>query len=683
MDTMTPVYSSGTLLIIAAVAVAVLLVLIIALRMHAFVALVLVSFGTAVAAGVPVAEVPTIAIAAFGSTLGTVALLVGLGVMIGRLLEVTGGAQVLADTLVNRFGEKRAPLALGVAALLFGLPIFFDAGLVVFLPIIFSVAKRFGGSVLMYALPAAGAFAAMHAIVPPHPGPVTAATEIDASIGLTLLIGVVVAVVAWFVGVYAVTLAWLGKVYVPIDDSVLTGGREADTDNPPAFWHVLGILLLPLVLIGANTVLTTLRANGTIAEEGAWVDVLVFVGQTPVALLIALLVATYTLAVRRYSAGRDRVAPQRLPRPDLRDHPDHRRRRHVRRRAPLQRYRCRAVGLARRPRPAAHRERVRHRHHPARRAGLGDGRADHHGRPHLRGCRRGRPDEPPARGAGAVHRGGGHRPVPRQRLRLLAGRPVLRDGREDHPEDLDRHGDHARRQHLRALPRPLGPRMTTPGGSPLHLVFMGVSGSGKSTVAPAVQERLGWEFAEGDDFHPPENVAKMSEGIPLKDADRWGWLESLAEWTSERDARGEPTLIACSALRKAYRDVLRRGGEGTFFVHCTGDKHMLLERMSARDHFMPPSLLESQLDTLEPLAAGRATGWTSTPRCRSTASPRWCSPGSASPDRPVRSGDPSRPQHRVGISISSPVCGCACVRGRARTPRPRSRRAAPGAATRR
>ena len=142
VDTMTPVYSAGTLLMIAAVAVAVLLVLIIALRMHAFVALVLVSCGTAVAAGVPVAEVPTVAIAGFGSTLGTVALLVGFGVMIGRLLEVTGGAQVLADTLVDRFGEKRAPLALGVAALLFGLPIFFDAGLVVFLPIIFTRGAR-------------------------------------------------------------------------------------------------------------------------------------------------------------------------------------------------------------------------------------------------------------------------------------------------------------------------------------------------------------------------------------------------------------------------------------------------------------------------------------------------------------------------------------------------------------
>lgn len=303
MDTMDPVYGSGTLLLIAAIAVAVLLVLIIALRMHAFVALVLVSFGTAIAAGVPVSDVPTIAIGAFGSTLGTVALLVGLGVMIGRLLEVTGGAQVLADTLVSRFGEKRAPLALGVAALLFGLPIFFDAGLVVFLPIIFAVAKRFGGSVLMYALPAAGAFAAMHAIVPPHPGPVTAATELGASIGLTLLVGVVVAVVAWFVGVYVVTTAWLGKVHVPINDSVLTGGRDSEAENPPSFAHVLGILLLPLVLIGANTVLTTLRTNETIAAEGGLVDAVIFIGQTPVALLIALLVATYTLAIKRYPRG--------------------------------------------------------------------------------------------------------------------------------------------------------------------------------------------------------------------------------------------------------------------------------------------------------------------------------------------------------------------------------------------
>ena len=137
--------------------------------------------------------------------------------------------------------------------------------------------------------------------------------------------------------------------------------------------------------------------------------------------------------------------------------------------------------------------------------------------------------------------------------------------------------------------------------APLHLVFMGVSGSGKSTAARAVQQQLGWEYAEGDDFHPPANVAKMSEGTPLTDDDRWGWLESRAAWPAARGAQGGPPRIAGSARRRADRAVLRRGGEGTFFVHSTGDKHMILERMNAREHFMPPSLLESQLDILEPL----------------------------------------------------------------------------------
>lgn len=134
-----------------------------------------------------------------------------------------------------------------------------------------------------------------------------------------------------------------------------------------------------------------------------------------------------------------------------------------------------------------------------------------------------------------------------------------------------------------------------------HLVFMGVSGSGKTTAAEAMRERLGWEYAEGDDFHPPANVEKMSAGRPLVDEDRIPWLESLAEWTRERDGERRPTLMACSALRRSYRDILRRGGEHTFFVHLHGDKGMLLDRMSDRDHFMPPTLLESQLDTLEPL----------------------------------------------------------------------------------
>jgi len=158
MTEMTYAYGAGTLLGIAAGAVALLLVLIMRFRVHAFLALTLVSIVVALITKVPFDKIVPTILSGFGSTLAGVALLVGLGAMIGRLLEVSGGAKVLADTLINKFGSHRAPFALGVASLLFGFPIFFDAGLVVMLPIIFSVAKQFGGSTLKYALPAAGRF---------------------------------------------------------------------------------------------------------------------------------------------------------------------------------------------------------------------------------------------------------------------------------------------------------------------------------------------------------------------------------------------------------------------------------------------------------------------------------------------------------------------------------------------
>lgn len=326
MEAIAPAHGTATLLLIAAAAVAVLLFLIMKVRLHAFIALVLVSLLTAVAAGIPLALVPTALTSGFGSTLASVALLVGFGVMLGRLLEITGGAQVLADTLINRFGEERAPFALGVAALLFGFPIFFDAGLVVFLPIIITVARRFGGSVLYYALPAAGAFAAMHAIVPPHPGPVAAGTVLGGDIGVVLLVGLPVAVLSWYVGVYLVS-RWLGaRIDVPLPDLLLgpvNGGRDAGTDAgagtgtdgstgtttttvttagttvaPPAFSTVLGLLLVPLVLIALNTVLTTLVTAGTIDEGNNLVEGLQLVGQTPVALLITLLLAIATIGRR-------------------------------------------------------------------------------------------------------------------------------------------------------------------------------------------------------------------------------------------------------------------------------------------------------------------------------------------------------------------------------------------------
>ena len=132
------------------------------------------------------------------------------------------------------------------------------------------------------------------------------------------------------------------------------------------------------------------------------------------------------------------------------------------------------------------------------------------------------------------------------------------------------------------------------------LVVMGVSGSGKSTVAGIVAGRLGWDLAEGDDLHPPANVAKMSAGTPLTDEDRWPWLDRVGDWIREHTAAGRPGVITCSALRRRYRDRLR--GDHVVFVHLAGTRDTIGRRMTARtDHFMPAGLLDSQLATLEPL----------------------------------------------------------------------------------
>jgi gluconokinase len=135
------------------------------------------------------------------------------------------------------------------------------------------------------------------------------------------------------------------------------------------------------------------------------------------------------------------------------------------------------------------------------------------------------------------------------------------------------------------------------------IVVMGVSGSGKSTVAATLVDRLGWEFAEGDDFHPPANVEKMRAGHPLDDADRWPWLRSLAAWIGEHERAGRNVVVTCSALKRSYRDLLRDGHPSVWFAHLATDPGLIGERLQHRTgHYMPASLLESQLATLEPLA---------------------------------------------------------------------------------
>jgi gluconokinase len=132
------------------------------------------------------------------------------------------------------------------------------------------------------------------------------------------------------------------------------------------------------------------------------------------------------------------------------------------------------------------------------------------------------------------------------------------------------------------------------------VVVMGVSGSGKSTVGGLLAERLGVPYAEADDFHPPANIAKMSAGHPLDDADREPWLDAIAAWIEERAGQGG--VVSCSALKRRYRDRLRAAAPDLFFLHLDGPPELIASRLAARmEHFMPAGLLRSQLEALEPL----------------------------------------------------------------------------------
>lgn len=303
---------AGPLLVIAALAVAVILIAVIGFRLHAFLTLILVSILTAFATGIPSDQIVDTLVSGFGSTMGSVALLVGLGAMLGKLVEASGGAKVLADAMIRAFGEKRAPLALGVAALLMGFPIFFDAGLVVMLPIVFAVAHRLKGSIVAYAIPTVAGFSVMHVLVPPHPGPVGAGTLLNVNMGLLMIVGLIVAIPTFYVsGVW-----WGGFISRRVGVSMpKLFGTMSDDELPermPSVGEVIAMLVLPAVLVFLNTGLSMLVQTGVIAghkvsedaksltPDSAFVQVLIQLGQTPVALLISALVATALLG--RYIA---------------------------------------------------------------------------------------------------------------------------------------------------------------------------------------------------------------------------------------------------------------------------------------------------------------------------------------------------------------------------------------------
>jgi GntP family gluconate:H+ symporter len=304
MEDWTQTLGTAPLLGMAAAAVALILFLVIRVRLHAFLVLVVVSLLTAIATGIPAENIVNdVLVSSFGGTLGSVALLVGLGAILGRMIESSGGARVVAEKMVKIFGEKRAAFALGITSLILGFPIFFDAGLIVMLPIMFAVARRIGGkNLLLYGFSGAAAFSVMHIFLPPHPGPVSATEFFGANLGVVLIIGLIIAFPVWYISGYL----WakiVNKRYPMIVPDLFGAKDDDEVVNPPKFGTVIGILLLPMVLILMNTGLGALASAGIVDSSQLWVQALQMIGTSPVALLISALVALLVLGKARGEHG--------------------------------------------------------------------------------------------------------------------------------------------------------------------------------------------------------------------------------------------------------------------------------------------------------------------------------------------------------------------------------------------
>ncbi|KOV82092.1 permease [Nocardia sp. NRRL S-836] len=308
-------HSTPGLLTLAVVSIAVLLLLIIKFKVEPFIALIVVALLVALAAGVPTEALVGSAQKAsdsllekgFGGILGHIAAIIGLGTLLGAILEASGGAQVLMDRLMRAFGEKRAPVAIGLAGLIFGVPVFFDIGIFVLAPLVYVAAKRSGKSIVLFSMPLLAGLSVMHAFMPPHPGPVAAAGLLKVSLGWIIVMGLAVAIPSWFVGGVLYSY-WIGKrINVPVPEEMLAAAELARSENgsdktPPPLGLVLSIIGLPLVLILSGTFGSILLTKGT-----RLYSVATFFGTPAVALTISVLLAFWLLGFRR-GMTREKVA---------------------------------------------------------------------------------------------------------------------------------------------------------------------------------------------------------------------------------------------------------------------------------------------------------------------------------------------------------------------------------------
>src|SRR6478672_1868635 len=292
------------LLVLCGLAVAILLFTIIRVKLEPFGALLLAGLGLALAAGLPVKDIVGTAIKSgdsvletgFGGILGHIALIIGLGTVLGAILERSGGADALTTMLMRAFGEKRAPIAMGLLGLIVGIPVFFDIGIFVLAPLVYITALRGRKSLVLYAMPMLAGLSMTHAFLPPHPGPVAAAGLLGVDLGWIIIMGLACGIPAWLVaGVW--WGSFIGKrVIIDVPDEFVSGELAEDEEaheHPPTLGTILFVILVPMVLILFGTF-------GNIAlDPGFWQSAALFVGTPAVALTIAVLIAMWLLGYRR------------------------------------------------------------------------------------------------------------------------------------------------------------------------------------------------------------------------------------------------------------------------------------------------------------------------------------------------------------------------------------------------
>ncbi|MGJ7034254.1 GntP family permease [Anoxybacillus eryuanensis] len=285
--------ASSSLILIVIAGISLLLFLIIRSKLHAFVALLLVSLLVGIAAGMPLKSVIESIQNGMGGTLGFVAVVVGLGAMFGQMLEASGGAERLAQTLMRKFGESKAQWALGITGFFVAIPVFFDVGFIILVPIVYGLAKKTGRSLLYYGIPLLAGLAVTHSFIPPTPGPIAVANLIGADLGWVILFGFIAGIPAMIVAGPLFGKYISKKIHASIPTYMEWKERDDEKDLP-SFRLIATIILIPLLLILMNTV-----SGVVLPEKSTFRAFFTFLGHPFVALTIATLLAFYFLGRKR------------------------------------------------------------------------------------------------------------------------------------------------------------------------------------------------------------------------------------------------------------------------------------------------------------------------------------------------------------------------------------------------